>query len=188
MSLFEDLLSAFRQDITTHRYATWDELLDYCRRSANPVGRLVLRIAGYEDPVLDRASDRLCSALQLTNFWQDLERDFRRGRLYVPTADQEACAASLADLAARRLTPEWRCALARVSSRDACTVCGARGVCDGVRGRLRFELRLTWLGGMRILSRVEDAEYDVFDARPALGVADDLSILWQAVTWRSRDS
>ena len=188
VSLFEDLLSAFRQDITTHRYATWDELLDYCRRSANPVGRLVLRIAGYEDPALDRASDRLCSALQLTNFWQDLERDFRRGRLYVPTADQEACAASLADLAARRLTPEWRCALARVSSRTRALFVGGRGVCDGVHGRLRFELRLTWLGGMRILSRVEDAGYDVFDARPALGVADGLSIFWQAVTWSSRDS
>ena len=183
VSLFEDLLSAFRQDVTTHRYATWDELLDYCRRSANPVGRLVLRIAGYEDPELDRASDRLCSALQLTNFWQDLARDFRRGRLYVPAADQEACAASEADLAERRFTPEWRCALARVSSRTRALFAGGRGVCDGVRGRLRFELRLTWLGGMRILSRVEGTGYDVFDARPALGVADGLSILWQAVTW-----
>ena len=188
VSLFEDLLSAFRQDVTKHRYATWDELLDYCRRSANPVGRLVLRIAGYEDPALDRASDRLCSALQLTNFWQDLERDFRRGRLYVPAADQEACAASEADLAEGHFTPEWRSALARVSSRTRALFAGGRGVCDGVRGRLRFELRLTWLGGMRILSRVEGTGYDVFDASPALGVADGLSILWQAVTWRSRDS
>ena len=84
VSLFDDLLSAFRQDITMHRYATWEDVLDYCRRSANPVGRLVLRIAGYDDPALDRSSDALCTALQLTNFWQDLDRDWRKGRLYVP--------------------------------------------------------------------------------------------------------
>ena len=188
LPLFEDLVSAFRQDITTHRYATWDELLDYCRRSANPVGRLVLRIAGYEDPALDRASDSLCSALQLTNFWQDLERDCQRGRLYVPAADREACAASEADLVARRLTAEWRCALARVSSRTSALFVGGRSVCDGVRGRLGFELRLTWLGGMRILDRLERADYDVFAARPALSIADGLPMLWHAMTWRRRDS
>ena len=81
VSLFEDLLSAFRQDITTHRYQTWDDVLDYCRRSANPVGRLVLRIAGYDDPRLDQSSDALCTALQLTNFWQDIGRDWQKGRL-----------------------------------------------------------------------------------------------------------
>ena len=74
VSLFDDLLSAFRQDITTHRYDTWNGVLDYCRRSANPVGRLVLRIAGHEDARLDRSSDALCTALQLSNFWQDLGR------------------------------------------------------------------------------------------------------------------
>ena len=87
MSLFDDLLSAFRQDITTHRYDTWASLLDYCRRSANPVGRLVLRIAGHDDARLDRSSDALCTALQLTNFWQDLDRDWQNGRLYVPLQD-----------------------------------------------------------------------------------------------------
>ena len=183
VSLFEDLLSAFRQDITTHRYATWDELLHYCRRSANPVGRLMLRIAGYEDQTLDRASDCLCSALQLTNFWQDLERDYQRGRIYMPAADREACGASEADLAARRLTTEWRCALARVSRRTRALFVAGRSVCDGVRGRVGFELRLTWLGGIRILDRVERAGYDVFTARPVLSFADGLPILWQALTW-----
>ena len=84
VSLFEDLLSAFRQDVTVTRYATWVDLLDYCRRSANPVGRLVLRIAGHDDAQLDEWSDRICMALQLTNFWQDLKIDFDRGRIYLP--------------------------------------------------------------------------------------------------------
>ena len=84
VALFDDLLSAFRQDVTTTRYETWDDVLDYCRRSANPVGRLVLGIAGYRDDGLDRGSDAVCTALQLTNFWQDLERDWQKGRLYLP--------------------------------------------------------------------------------------------------------
>jgi len=84
VGLFEDLLSAFRQDTTKTRYETFEQLLHYCRRSANPVGRLVLRIAGYEDTRVDVASDFVCTALQLVNFWQDLGRDWERGRLYVP--------------------------------------------------------------------------------------------------------
>ena len=78
VQLFDDLLSAFRQDVTVRRYETWDDLLDYCRRSANPVGRLVLRIAGYRDARLDACSDAVCTALQLTNFWQDLEGDLKK--------------------------------------------------------------------------------------------------------------
>ncbi len=84
MQLFDDLLNAFVQDVTTTRYETWADVLDYCRRSANPVGRLVLRLSGYRDDRLDAASDAVCTALQLTNFWQDLAIDWSRGRLYVP--------------------------------------------------------------------------------------------------------
>ena len=87
VDLFEDLLSAFRQDVTVRRYETWDDVLDYCRRSANPVGRLVLRIAGVRSDSADRASDAVCSALQLANFWQDFGADWRNGRLYVPAED-----------------------------------------------------------------------------------------------------
>ena len=100
VALFEDLLSAFRQDVTTTRYATWDDVLDYCRRSANPVGRLVLRVAGYDDARLDAQSDAVCTALQLTNFWQDLARDWASGRLYVPREDRHRAGAREEDLAA----------------------------------------------------------------------------------------
>ncbi len=184
VSLFEDLLSAFRQDITTDRYATWTQLLDYCRRSANPVGRLVLRIAGIRDPVLDRASDGLCTALQLTNFWQDLERDWLRGRLYVPAEDRAACDATTDDLDARRLGPAWHCVLQRVATRTRELFAVGRPVCDGVHGRLRLELRLTWLGGLTILDRLERGAFDVFEARPRLRKHDLWPLLWRAARWR----
>src|SRR5262249_60482081 len=103
--VFDDLLSAFGQDTMTSRYTSWTEVFDYCRRSANPIGRLVLRIAGYRDERLDRSSDALCTALQLTNFWQDFGRDWRAGRLYVPREVARACGAAETDLEKGRLTP-----------------------------------------------------------------------------------
>jgi hypothetical protein len=126
--------------------ASWCDVLDYCRRSANPVGRLVLRIAGYRDDALDRSSDALCTALQLTNFWQDFGRDWGTGRLYVPREIQDACGASEEDLGSGPMPR-----LGRVRSKrgraDPPPVRRRTRVCDAVRGGLRVELRLTWLGG-----------------------------------------
>ncbi len=184
VSLFDDLLSAFRQDVTKRRYASWDEVLDYCRRSANPVGRIVLRIAGRRDERLDASSDALCTALQLTNFWQDLERDCLKGRLYLPLDECAAAGASLADLAAHRLTPAWETVLRRAAGRTAALFDSGRLVCDAVPGRLRWELRLTWLGGRRILERLERAGFDVFRQRPTLGAADAPLLAWRALAWR----
>ncbi len=184
LPLFEDLLSAFRQDITTKRYATWADLLDYCRRSANPVGRLVLRVAGHDDARLDAASDALCTALQLANFWQDLERDWTHGRLYVPLDVREAAGATDDDLDARRMTAEWRAALSEVTRCTRDLFAAGRPVCDGVSGRLRWELRLTWLGGSRILDTLERERFDVFHRRPSLGRRDVPALAWQAVRWK----
>src|SRR4029079_938388 len=141
LNLFDDLLSAFAQDITTTRYDSWADLFDYCRRSANPVGRLVLRIAGHRDEALDRSSDALCTALQLTNFWQDFGRDWRAGRLYVPRDVQHACGAQESDLQADRFTDPWICAIDDCISPTKRLFADGRAVCDHVRGRLRFELR-----------------------------------------------
>lgn len=188
--LFHDLLSAFRQDVTVTRYASWESLLDYCRRSANPVGRLVLRVAG---PGLwvdrsglpaDDASDAVCTALQLTNFWQDLEIDWMKGRLYVPESIWRAAGARESDLASRRLTPEWRVALEDVTRRTRALFAEGRPVCAAVRGRLRYELRATWLGGTRILDKLEAADFDVFAARPKLTKADVPSLVWHSLVWR----
>ncbi len=184
VSLLHDLLSAFRQDVTVTRYATWEALLDYCRRSANPVGRLVLRIAGAETPAADAASDAVCTALQLTNFWQDLDLDARKGRLYVPESIWRPAGAREADLDARRMTPEWRSALREVTSRTRALFGDGRAVSDAVRGRLRFELRATWLGGTRILDKVEAAGFDVFAHRPTLTKPDVAWMLWRAIAWR----
>ncbi len=186
VSLFDDLLSAFRQDVTTTRYETWDEVFDYCRRSANPVGRLVLGIAGIEDAALARSSDAVCTALQLTNFWQDLARDWRAGRLYLPLEECRREGAEPADLDAGRLTPAWRNVLRGAGAKTAALFERGRAVCDGVGGLLGFELRLTWIGGRRILSRLEREDYDVFRRRPALGAPDVPALLWQAMTWRAR--
>jgi hydroxysqualene synthase len=183
--LFEDLLSAFRQDITMHRYATWESVLDYCRRSANPVGRLVLRIAGYDDPRLDASSDALCTALQLTNFWQDIGRDWQQDRLYVPLQDVDACHALVRDLSDLRMTEPWHCALHRVATRTRESFQAGRAVCDGVHGRLRYELRLTWLGGMRILERLERDDFNVFVSRPKLESADIPPLVWRALMWKT---
>jgi squalene synthase HpnC len=181
---FDDLLSAFRQDVVRTRYETWDELLDYCRRSANQVGRLVLAVTGYRDEALDRQSDNVCTALQLTNFWQDLERDWANGRLYVPLAVVNAAGADLGDLDRRHWSPAWREAIGDVASRTRRLFADGRAVADGVRGRLRWELRATWLGGVRILDRLESAGFDVFRGRPTLGWTDAAVILWRTTAWR----
>ena len=188
ISLFLDLLSAFRQDVLQDRYATWSDVLDYCRRSANPVGRLVLRVAGRASPELDARSDDVCTALQLTNFWQDLERDWRIGRVYVPEADRIRAGAREEDLAAGRMTAEWREVMAEMVQRTRALFTSGRAVCDGVEGRLRWELRLTWLGASRILDRLERSGYDIFRHRPTLAAADAPGLIWQAITWRSRST
>ena len=185
VTLLEDLLSAFRQDVVATRYQSWSALLDYCRRSANPVGRLVLRLSGYRDDALDRASDAVCTALQLTNFWQDLAIDWLRGRLYVPEETWRAAGADPAMLDRRHMTAEWTAAMRACGERTRRLFAQGRPVCDGVGGRLRYELRATWLGGSRILDRLEAGNFNVFTSRPALGISDAIVIASKTLLWRA---
>lgn len=175
--LFRDLISAFKQDVTKKHYETWGELLDYCRRSANPVGRLVLGVSAAcglaeaqsaKADVLS-ASDALCTALQLVNFWQDVERDRAKGRDYLPQdlVDQFGVAAR-----------------AEAGRRTRVLFHEGRAVADGVSGRLSLELRATWLGGMRILDRLEAVNFDT-SRRPALGPADFGVIGYKMLAWRA---
>jgi squalene synthase HpnC len=183
LSLFDDLLSAFRQDVTVTRYETWDEVLDYCRRSANPVGRLVLRLARQDNEARDRWSDDVCTALQLTNFWQDLAVDWRRGRLYLPEESWRSARASVGDLDRERWSPEWAAALASAATRTRALFERGRPVCDAVSGRLRYELRATWHGGMRVLERLARPGADPFRHRPSLRTSDAMVIAWRTLTW-----
>jgi len=184
LALFDDLISAFGQDTMTTRYDSWTDLFDYCRRSANPIGRLVLLIAGYPDrDDLTRASDAFCTALQLTNFWQDLGRDWRAGRLYVPREVYAACGASEAQLAESALSESWRRAMAECVRVTCDRFAHGRSVCDAVAGRLRYELRFTWLGGTRVLERVDAARAQLMTMRPTLGMGDVPAILWRALRW-----
>ena len=184
VSLLADLLSAFRQDVTVTRYGTWSDLFDYCRRSANPVGRLVLRIAGYDDGRLDQWSDAICTALQLTNFWQDAKRDFDRGRIYLPLEELRTHGASPDALAAGRIDAAWTKALAASARRTRVLFDAGRPLCDVVRGRLKYELRATWLGGVRVLTRLEATSFDVIHDRPTLGAADGPWLAWRLASWR----
>ena len=186
LQLCDDLLSAFRQDVVTKRYDTWSDLLDYCRRSANPVGRLVLGVAGYREERLARQSDAVCTALQLVNFWQDIEKDWAKGRIYVPAEFLRASGADASDLQSRRITPQWASALKVAAGLTRSLFDEGRDVADGVTGRLRWELRATWLGGVRILDRIEAAHYDVFHSRPTLGIYDAAALAWDMVSWQKR--
>jgi phytoene synthase len=184
VGLFDDLLSAFRQDVTKTRYESWSELFDYCRRSANPVGRLVLRVAGYRSDDRDGWSDEVCTALQLTNFWQDLAIDWARGRLYVPSDEWASAGASTTDLDRGVVSAPWHKTLDAAIDRTRQRFHAGRPICDAVQGRLRYELRATWLGGMCILDRLEATDYAVFTHRPKLRRRDLMVIGLKALfTW-----
>jgi squalene synthase HpnC len=182
-SLLLDLLSAFRQDTVKQRYETWEELLDYCRRSANPVGRLVLLIFGYRDPALYALSDEVCTGLQLANHWQDLAIDLGRGRLYVPREAREAHGVKEWDLNSGRVTPAFAALMGDLVARTRALFAAGRPLCDRVGRDLRFELRLTWLGGFTILDGIERAGYDVFRRRPRHGLVAKARLAWRAWRW-----
>ena len=181
--LLLDLLSAFRQDTVKDRYASWDELLDYCRRSANPVGRLVLHVFEERDPALAPLSDAICTGLQLANHWQDAAIDHARGRVYVPEELQRRHGVTSWDFTGGRVSDAWRGMMAELVLRTRRLFEEGRPLCDRVGKPLRFEMRLTWLGGMSILDRVEAVGGDVFTRRPRHGAIDKAALAWRAWRW-----
>ena len=171
-----DLVDAFRQDVRVSRYGTFEQVLDYCTRSANPVGRLVLAVHDVRDEASVRASDAICTALQLTNFWQDVAVDLDKDRIYLPSEDLARFAVTEADLLARRATPAFRKLLAFEVLRTRRMFAGGWPLVAGTSGRLGLWLRCVWAGGHAILDAIERVDFDVFAHRPALRKSDWLAI------------
>jgi squalene synthase HpnC len=181
--LLLDLLSAFRQDTEKTRYESWEELLDYCRRSADPVGRLVLLVFEQAGQDLPPLSDAICTGLQLANHWQDAAIDYRRGRIYVPGELLRRHGVAEWDFSGRRVSDGWRGLMGELISRTRALFERGRPLCDRVSRELRFEMRLTWLGGMSILDRIEAVGGDVFQRRPRHSALDKAALAWRAWRW-----
>jgi squalene synthase HpnC len=177
---FENLLRAFESDVAVNRHPNFASLLEYCKCSANPVGRLVLELFGYHDSHLFELSDYICTALQLTNFWQDVAVDFSRDRIYLPREDLARFQYSLDDLREGRSDARWQRLLAFEIARTRELFAKGRNLPEEVQRKLRTQLRLTWLGGSEILSKIEAVSYDIFHRRPSLSKWDFLRLYWRA--------
>ncbi len=185
LSLFRDLLSAFAQDVTVKRYATYTDLLDYCRRSANPVGRLLLHLFGRATPANQEDSDKICTALQLINFWQDVAVDWEKDRIYLPQEDLERYAVTPEYLAETRVDGAWTRLMDFEVDRARALMQAGAPLCRRLPGRLGWEIRFTVHGGLRILSKIRRVRGDVFHQRPILALPDWLSIALAALLgWR----
>lgn len=182
--LLSDLLDAFRQDLTQTTYADRAQLLDYCRRSANPVGRLLLHLYGLRDAQALRESDAICSALQLANFWQDLGVDTQRGRLYVPLADCARHGVPAADLLARRDGPAARALIGTMIAWTRALMHDGAPLVHRIPGRAGWELRLVVQGGLRILERIEQGDCAALLHRPHLRWHDAPLLAWRALAMR----
>ncbi len=180
-SLFEDLLSAFSQDVTRRRYETFPDLLDYCRRSANPVGRLILLMFGYREEKFFLWSDDICTALQLTNHWQDVAVDLEKDRLYIPLEDIERFNLSIEDIKRSEATDSFRRLMRFELERTREMFDRGKPLCQTVGGRLAFELRAIWTAGVRITQKIEENDYHVFTRRPTVTLSDKIRIFLSAI-------
>ena len=179
-----DLLSAFTQDVSQTRYADRAELLDYCRRSANPVGRLLLNLYGIAEEVSLRRSDAICTALQLANFWQDLSVDIPRGRLYVPLDDCRAASVDPALVLAQRDDTSTRALVMHLVDWARVLMHSGAPLVHDVPGRAGLELRLVVQGGLRILDRIEALQFATLRQRPRVGALDVPLLAWRALQMR----
>lgn len=186
LNLLDDLADAFMQDVRMTRdgttYADRAQLLDYCRRSANPVGRLLLHLYGVTDARSLAQSDAICSALQLINFWQDLGVDLRRRRHYLSDADCAAHGVSRAALQALDDSPAVRALVAELVRWARSLMLEGAPLVHRLRGRVGWELRLVVQGGLRILDHIEALDYDTLRHRPVIRARDAVPMVWRA--WR----
>lgn len=178
----ENLLNAFRQDVMKQRYKRFDELLDYCKNSANPVGRLVLMIFGCHDEEFFKYSDKICTALQLTNFWQDVEVDLRKDRIYLPEEDIIQFGYSYTELELKQENEKFRQLMKFEVERtkkifdEGKKLIEMTAAADKELKKLSKELKLTWNGGTTILKKIEEINYSVLSQRPRISGLDKIKI------------
>ena len=168
LNLFHDLLSAFAQDVTCKRYADFNQVLDYCRRSANPVGRLLLVLYGASTARNNAWSDSICSALQIINFLQDIAIDYGIGRIYMPQDELARAGVSEAQIGAQIANQAWVDFMRFQVERARHMLLQGAPLARVLEGRVGLEMRMIIAGGERILNKIRNAGYDVFRHRPVL--------------------
>ncbi|GAB2891828.1 squalene synthase HpnC [Uliginosibacterium flavum] len=186
IQLLRDLLDAFAQDVVKKRYADFPDVLDYCRRSADPVGRLLLHLYGETSADNLRRSDLICSALQIINFWQDVGVDWRKDRVYLPQDSLARFGVSEAQIAAGTVDTAFRALMQYEVQRARSMMRDGAPLATALPGRVGWELRLVVQGGLRILERIEAVDYDVFRQRPELGKLDWLLLVLRAIRMKKQ--
>ncbi|HEY0665599.1 MAG TPA: squalene synthase HpnC [Gallionella sp.] len=177
MQPLHDLLAAFSQDVVKKRYADYDELLDYCRRSANPVGNLLLHLYGEATEVNLRYSDAICTSLQLINFWQDVAKDWAIGRVYLPQDDLAKFGVREEQIAQGVCDGAWRALMKFQVDRARALMLSGKPLGTILTGRIGLEMRMIIAGGLRVLDKLEHVQYDMFRSRPVLKSHDWLIML-----------
>jgi squalene synthase HpnC len=181
---FSELLSGFRTDLERHRYATFDELRSYTRQATEPIGRLLLYIAGYRAPELHAYADDLSTAVAVARLLQDVPADWQRGRVYMPAEDLRHFGVTEADIAARRVSPAVGALVRYEVARIRALFERARPLIEIVGPDLAVELALTWHGGMRILDKIDAMGPRLFAEKPELSRYDKALVLARSVAWR----
>ena len=181
---FSDLLIAFRQDQTVKRYPTWDDVIGYCRYSANPVGRLVLYLCGYRDAERQQLSDHTCTALQLANFWQDVSRDLDKDRIYIPFDALAAQGLSDADVVARHFDERYTRVMKDLVARTRRIFAAGMPLAQMVDPHLRVDIEMFSRGGLAVLDSIEAMGWDTLHHRPAIGRGKQARLLGRALLTR----
>jgi squalene synthase HpnC len=181
IGLLSDLLSAFEQDVHVQRYPNNQVLLDYCSRSANPIGRLMLHLFKHHSTHSNQQSDQICTALQLINFLQDIAIDFEKGRIYLPQDDMLKFGVTEADLALGQMTTGLKHLMQQHVAYCRNLLKSGQPLGRALSGRKGLELRLIIQGGQRVLEKIESVQYDIFQKRPTLKTFDWLLIFWRAI-------
>ena len=179
--LLKDLIVAFKKDSSDPRYDSFDELLEYCRYSANPIGRLLLQIFKCSNVTTEEYSDRICTALQLANFWQDISVDTGRNRFYIPRSEISTFGLSENDITASSNQEAFKALMKHLVERTEAFLNEGKPLLDIAPNVLRFELRLIWHGGMTIIQKIRTAGYDTRLLRPALSKIDKAAIFFKAL-------